>query len=71
MGIQHFTVPVALVSCQHCPACIVVPKWPDARTQGWAVELDGNAELQLCPACVAAHNKKLIDENRKRPRPAT
>lgn len=57
MGIDFFHA--WEVTCQHCPASIVVAQWRDAAKHGWAVPVDG--ALQLCPACLANHKARLME----------
>ncbi len=70
MGIEMLDIEVcnvAKVSCQRCPATIIVSRWRDAQQYGWAVPSDGH--LQLCPSCRTAHKRKLR-ENAVRLTPA-
>lgn len=59
------------VTCQHCPASIVVAQWRDAAKHGWAVPVDG--ALQLCPACLVTHKARLMElcDNSKEPKTMT
>ncbi len=56
MGIK--TVHATVVSCQHCPATILVENWRDAGRHGWAVPVDGH--LQLCPRCLESHKRRIF-----------
>jgi hypothetical protein len=53
MGIRTVKIERDEVSCQRCPATIVVDEWRDAADSGWCVPSDGH--LQLCPTCLASH----------------
>ncbi len=57
MGIK--TVHATEVSCQHCPATILVHQWREAAGFGWAVPSDG--QLQLCPRRLVAHKERLAE----------
>lgn len=52
------TVQACKVTCQHCPATIVVENWRDASNFGWDVPSDGFG--QLCPVCLENEQKRLI-----------
>ena len=56
MGIKM--IQACEVSCQKCPATIVVLDWRDAEKWGWAVPCDGG--LQLCPCCLARHTEAVF-----------
>jgi hypothetical protein len=52
------TIQASKVTCQQCPATIVVADWRDARKFGWAVPSDG--QMQLCPVCLENHKQRLM-----------
>ena len=54
------TISASKITCQHCPATLIVEKWQDARNHGWAVPNDG--QLQLCPVCLENHKRRLMKD---------
>lgn len=51
---------MCLVTCDKCPAYIIIPRWQDASKLGWSAPIDG--AFQWCPGCTKAHVDGLVQQ---------